>query len=202
VSHRAGNNAIAEAEVVDADGNTVATQSITVALITPKHRVAEPERVLATLLFTDIVGSTQHAERMGDGTWKALLEEHDALVRRELGAHRGREVNTTGDEFLARFKSPALAVRCAKAIRDGVGRLHLEIRAGVHTGECEVRGADLAGIAVHVGARVGALAGANEILVSQTVRDLTAGSGLRFAPRGSHTLKGIEGEWNLFAVED
>ena len=202
VSHREGNIVLTDAEVVDADGKLVATQTQTVALMRPKDRRPEPERVLTTLLFTDIVGSTKHAERMGDGPWKTLLEEHHALVRRELGAHRGREVNTVGDGFLARFESPASAVRCARAIRDGVRRLNLEVRAGVHTGECEVRGADLAGIAVHVGARIGALAGPSEVLVSQTVRDLTAGSGLRFAPHGAHELKGIEGAWNLFAVED
>jgi class 3 adenylate cyclase len=203
VSYRAGNLGIVEAEALDAEGNALATQSITFALMDPRdHPSSEPERVLATLLFTDIVGSTQHAERMGDATWRSLLGEHHALVRQELGAHRGREVNTIGDGFLARFESPASAIRCAKAIRDGVKRLRLEIRAGVHTGECEVHGTNLAGIALHVAARIVALAGPSEILVSQTVRDLAAGAGLRFSPNGAHKLKGVEGEWNLFAVEN
>ena len=157
--------------------------------------------MLATLLFTDIVGSTLRAERMGDAAWRSLLDEHHALVRRELGIYRGREVKTIGDGFLARFDSPASAIRAALAIRDGVIRLQLEVRGGVHTGECEVQGTDLAGIAVHVAARIVALAGPSQILVSHTVRDLAAGSGIRFAPRGSHKLKGVEGEYGLFAVE-
>jgi class 3 adenylate cyclase len=203
ITHRVGNLIIAEAEAIDADGRTLATQTVTYALLDPRQRRAtEPERVLATLLFTDIVDSTRHAERIGDAAWRSLLDEHHALVRRELGAYRGREVNTVGDGFLARFDSPASAIRCAKAIRDGVRQLHLEVRAGVHTGECEVHGTDLAGIALHVAARIVALAEPSEILVSRTVRDLAAGSGLRFAPRGSHTLKGVEGEWSVFAVEN
>ena len=161
----------------------------------------EPERVLATLLFTDIVGSTLRAERMGDGAWRSLLDQHHTLVRRELGAHRGREVKTIGDGFLARFDTPASALQAARAIRDSVHRLGLEVRAGVHTGECEVHGADLAGIAVHVAARIVALAGPSEILVSQTVRDLAAGSGIHFAARGKQQLRGVEGEYELFAVE-
>jgi uncharacterized protein (TIGR00369 family) len=203
VLHRSGNLIVAEAEAIDAEGNPIGMQHCTYALLDQKaRRTLEPERVLATLLFTDIVGSTQHAERMGDAAWRALLGEHHALVRQELGAHRGREVNTIGDGFLARFESPASAIRCAKAIRDGVKRLRLEIRAGVHTGECEVHGTNLAGIALHVAARIVALAGPSEILVSQTVRDLAGGSGLRFSPNGAHKLKGVEGEWNLFAVEN
>jgi uncharacterized protein (TIGR00369 family) len=202
ITQRSGNLVFAEGEAFDADGNLLATQTLTYALLDRRNRSpSEPERVLATLLFTDIVGSTQHAERMGDSSWRALLGEHHALVRQELGAYRGREVKTIGDGFLARFESPAAAVRCAKAIRDGVKRLHLEIRAGVHTGECEVHGTDLAGIAVHLASRITSLAGPSEILVSQTVRDLVAGSGLHFASRGAHALKGVEGEHNLFAVE-
>ncbi len=203
VTHRSGRMVFTEAEAVDADGNIVGFQSAAIALLDPKDRPrTEPERILATLLFTDIVDSTRHAERIGDAAWRSLLEEHHALVRQELGAHRGREINTVGDGFLARFESPAAAIRSARAIRDGVKRLHLEVRSGIHTGECEVHGSDLAGIAVHVGARIGALAGPSEIFVSQTVRDLAAGSGLRFAPRGIHTLKGVDGEYNIFAVED
>jgi class 3 adenylate cyclase len=203
VTHQSGNLITADAEAVDADGQTFAVQSVTFALLDPRmHRPLEPERVLATLLFTDIVGSTLRAERMGDAPWRSLLGEHHALVRRELGAHRGREVKTIGDGFLARFESPASAVRAARAIRDGVKRLHLEVRGGIHTGECEVHGTDLAGIAIHVAARIVALADPSEILVSQTVRDLAAGSGIHFAARGSHKLKGVEGEHDLFAVED
>jgi uncharacterized protein (TIGR00369 family) len=203
VRHREGNRIYTEAEAIDADGNTLAVQVGDVALIEPRDRRSDvPERVLATLLFTDIVESTQRAERMGDAAWRALLGEHQELVRQELGAYRGREVNTSGDGFLARFESPAMALRCARAIRDGVKRMHLEIRAGVHTGEVEVHGTDLAGIAVHVASRITSLAEPNEILVSQTVRDLASGSGVRFSPHGRHSLKGIEGEWDLFLVED
>jgi class 3 adenylate cyclase len=139
---------------------------------------------------------------MGDAAWRSLLDEHNALVRRELGVYRGREVKTIGDGFLARFESPASAVRAARAIRDGVKRLHLEVRGGVHTGECELHGTDLAGIAIHVAARIVALADPSEILVSQTVRDLAAGSGIHFTARGSHKLRGVEGEYTLFTVED
>jgi class 3 adenylate cyclase len=139
---------------------------------------------------------------MGDAGWRALLAEHDKVIRQELGAHKGHEIKTTGDGFLARFDSPGAAIRCARAIRDGVRRLNLEIRAGIHTGECEVHGADLAGIALHVAARIMSLAGNNEILVSQTVRDLAAGSGVRFSDADRHALRGVEGEWNLFRVED
>jgi uncharacterized protein (TIGR00369 family) len=203
VARQVGNLMFAEAAVVDARGATCAIQTSVSALLEPKARQGdEPERVLTTLLFTDIVGSTARAERLGDAGWKALLNDHHAVIRQALGAHNGREVNTTGDGFLARFESPASAIRCAKAIRDAVGLLNLEVRAGVHVGECEVRGSDLAGIAVHVAARIVALAESSEILVSQTVRDLVGGSGLRFKPRGAHALKGIEGEWNLYSLEN
>jgi len=178
-------------------------QSLTYAVLDPRMRHPPgPERVLATLLFTDIVGSTLCAERMGDAAWRSLLDEHHARVRGELGVYRGREVKTIGDGFLARFDSPASAIRAARAIRDGLKRLHLEVRGGVHTGECELHGTDLAGIAIHVTARIVALAGPSEILVSHTLRDLAAGSGIRFTARGSHKLKGVDGEYTLFAVED
>jgi uncharacterized protein (TIGR00369 family) len=203
VTHRSGNLITVDAEATDANGQIFAVQSITYAVLDVRmHRPLEPERVLATLLFTDIVGSTLRAEQLGDAAWRSLLDEHHALVRAELGAHRGREVKTIGDGFLARFESPASAIHAARAIRDGVKRLHLEVRGGVHTGECEVHGTDLAGIAVHVAARIVALAGPNEILASQTVRDLAAGSGIRFAARGKQKLKGVEGDYDLFAVED
>jgi pimeloyl-ACP methyl ester carboxylesterase len=161
----------------------------------------EPDRMLATVLFTDIAESTAKAIELGDRDWRALLERHNALVRRELLRFRGREVNTTGDGFLATFDGPARAIRCACAIVDGVRDLGLSIRAGLHTGECEVADGDVAGIAVHTGARVASHALADEVLVSSTVKDLVAGSGITFEERGVHELKGIPGEWRLFAVK-
>jgi len=158
------------------------------------------DRVLATVLFTDIVDSTRRAAEMGDRDWHALLDAHDAVVRVQLNRFRGREVNTSGDGFLAMFDGPQRAIRCAMAIRDAVQALGIEVRAGLHTGECEVRGDDIGGIAVHLGARVSALAGPNDVLVSSTLRDLVIGSGLEFEARGSHMLKGVPGEWHLFAV--
>lgn len=158
------------------------------------------DRVLATVLFTDIVESTRRAAAMGDRDWRALLDAHDAIVRSQLSRFRGREVNTSGDGFLAMFDGPQRAIRCAMAIRDAVQALGIQVRAGLHTGECEVRGDDIGGIGVHIGARVSALAGANEVLVSSTLRDLVIGSGLEFDERGAHELKGVPGEWRLFAV--
>jgi len=158
----------------------------------------EPERMLATVLFADIVGSTERVAKLGDGLWRELLGTFHRKVREVLQQHRGREINTTGDGFLAAFDGPARAVRCAGAIRDAVHPLGLEVRCGVHTGECEIVGNDLAGIAVHIGARVGGLAGPGEVLVSQTVRDLVAGSGLVFEDGGMHALKGVPNEWHLF----
>ncbi|HET8895589.1 MAG TPA: adenylate/guanylate cyclase domain-containing protein [Gaiellaceae bacterium] len=159
----------------------------------------EPDRVLMTLLFTDIVGSTDKAASLGDSRWRKLLDEHHAVVRRELMRFRGREVDTAGDGFFATFDGPARAVRAAQAIREGVRGLGIEIRAGVHTGECELAGDAVRGIAVHTAARVAAQASAGEVLVSMTVRDLVAGSGLEFDDRGVAELKGV-GEWRLFAV--
>jgi class 3 adenylate cyclase/pimeloyl-ACP methyl ester carboxylesterase len=158
------------------------------------------DRVLATVLFTDIVDSTRRAAEMGDRDWHALLDAHDAVVRAQLVRFRGREVNTSGDGFLAMFDGPQRAIRCAMAIRDAVQALGIQVRAGLHTGECEVRGDDIGGIGVHIGARVSALAGPNDVLVSSTLRDLVIGSGLEFEERGTHTLKGVPGEWRLFAV--
>jgi class 3 adenylate cyclase len=158
------------------------------------------DRVLATVLFTDIVDSTRKAAEMGDRDWHALLDAHDAIVRSQLARFRGREVNTAGDGFLAMFDGPQRAIRCAMAIRDAVQALGIEVRAGLHTGECEVRGDDIGGIGVHIGARVSALAGPNDVLVSSTLRDLVIGSGLEFEDRGAHQLKGVPGEWRLFAV--
>ncbi len=158
------------------------------------------DRVLATLLFTDIVDSTRLAAAMGDRDWHALLDAHDAIVRSQLARFRGREVNTSGDGFLAIFDGPQRAIRCAMTIRDAVQALGIQVRAGLHTGECEVRGDDIGGIGVHIGARVSALAGPNDVLVSSTLRDLVIGSGLEFEDRGAHELKGVPGEWRLFAV--
>jgi class 3 adenylate cyclase/pimeloyl-ACP methyl ester carboxylesterase len=158
------------------------------------------DRVLATVLFTDIVDSTRRAAEMGDRDWHALLDAHDAVVRAQLARFRGREVNTSGDGFLAMFDGPQRAIRCAMAIRDAVQALDIEVRAGLHTGECEVRGDDIGGIGVHIGARVSALAGPNEVLVSSTLRDLVIGSGLEFEDRGAYELKGVPGEWRIFAV--
>jgi class 3 adenylate cyclase len=144
--------------------------------------------------------STRRAAEMGDRDWHALLDAHDAVVRAQLSRFRGREVNTSGDGFLAMFDGPLRAIRCAIAIRDAVQALGIQVRAGLHTGECEVRGDDIGGIAVHIGARVSALAGKNEVLVSSTLRDLVIGSGLAFEDRGVHELKGVPGEWHLSAV--
>jgi class 3 adenylate cyclase/pimeloyl-ACP methyl ester carboxylesterase len=168
--------------------------------LTGQQAEVPDDRVLATVLFTDIVDSTQRAAKMGDRDWRALLDAHDAVVRSQLARFRGREVNTSGDGFLAMFDGPQRAIRCAMSIRDAVETLGIEVRAGLHTGECEVRGEDIGGIAVHIGARVSALAGPNDVLVSSTLRDLVIGSGLEFEERGSHKLKGVPGEWHLFAV--
>jgi class 3 adenylate cyclase len=163
---------------------------------------AEPDRMLATVLFTDIVGSTTKAIELGDRGWRELLGRHHTLVRRALLRFRGREIGTTGDGFLAAFDGPARAIRCACAIVEDVHELGLSIRAGLHTGECEVTDGQVAGIAVHTGARVAARANADEVLVSSTVRDLVAGSGIEFDERGTHELKGIPGHWQLFAVRN
>jgi class 3 adenylate cyclase len=161
---------------------------------------AEPESVLATVLFTDIVGSTAKAAEIGDAAWRELIERHHSLIRRELVRHRGRELDTAGDGFFAAFDGPARAIRCACAVSEGMGDLGLEIRAGLHTGECQVVDGKIGGLAVNIGARVAAEARPGEVLVSQTVRDLVAGSGLAFEERGVAELKGVPGEWRLFAV--
>jgi class 3 adenylate cyclase len=159
------------------------------------------DRVLATVLFTDIVGSTEKAAALGDRRWRDLLDSHHSTIRRNLARFRGNEIKTTGDGVLATFDGPARGVRCACAIAEEIRPLGIEVRAGLHTGECEIIGKDVGGIAVHIGARVAALAGPHEVLVSSTVRDLVAGSGLRFADRGSRSLKGVPGEWHIYAVE-
>ena len=160
---------------------------------------AGPDRVLTTVLFTDIVGSTAKAIELGDARWGELLKNHHALVRRQLSRFRGTEIDTAGDGFFASFDGPARAIRCACAVSEGVRDLGLDVRAGVHTGECELIDGKVAGIAVHIGARVAAQAEAGEIIVSGTVRDLVAGSGIQFEPRGLRELKGL-GEWPLYVV--
>jgi pimeloyl-ACP methyl ester carboxylesterase len=167
--------------------------------LTGQRHVAEPERVLATVQFTDIVQSTERAAALGDRKWREALERFQAMVRETLREHRGREIDTAGDGFLAAFDGPARAIRCAAAVRSGARSQGLEVRAGVHTGECELIGGKLGGIAVHIGARVAAQAAPGDIVVSQTVKDLVAGSGLTFAERGMHALKGVPGEWRLYA---
>jgi class 3 adenylate cyclase len=158
------------------------------------------ERVLATILFTDIIGSTERAATLGDSAWRQLLERHHAVVRRELARFQGRELDTAGDGFFAAFDGPARAVLAASAIRDSLRALELEVRAGLHTGECEVSDGKVAGIAVSIGARIASLAEPGEILVSSTVKDLVAGSDLRFEARGEHRLKGVPEPWRLFAL--
>lgn len=158
------------------------------------------DRALATVLYTDIVASTERATALGDRQWRDLLDRHDATIRRELERYKGREVKTTGDGILATFDGPARAIHCAQAIVEQTQTLGLDIRAGLHTGECEIRGDDVAGIAVHIGARVAALAGPGEVLVSRTVHDLVIGSDISLADRGEHALKGVAGNWQLFAV--
>jgi class 3 adenylate cyclase len=169
--------------------------------LTGTRPVVEPDRVLATVMFTDIVDSTVRASDIGDVRWRDLLARHDDLIRRELERHRGREVKTTGDGFLATFDGPARGVRCAQAIGSALSPLGIQIRAGLHTGEVELTGDDVRGIAVHIGARVAALAGGGEVFVSGTVKDLVAGSEIQFEDRGVHSLKGLPGEWRLFAVK-
>ncbi len=168
--------------------------------VTGQRPGREPERVLSTVLFTDIVGSTERAATMGDAGWRELLGRHDTLVRKHVDRHRGRAIKSLGDGYLATFDGPARGVRCAQDICAEVERLGIEVRAGLHTGECELIGDDVGGMAVHIGARVSAKAGPGEVLVSSTVKDLVVGSGLEFEERGETALKGVPGEWRLFAA--
>ena len=181
-------------------GDTEALTSEIETFLTGARPGPPPNRQLLTVLFTDIVGSTERAAQLGDRRWRALIESHDALVRDELRRYGGREVKTIGDGFLATFDGPARGIECARQIALGARSLGLEVRAGLHTGECEIRGDDIAGMAVNIAARISALAGAGELLVSTTVRDLVVGSGIEFEPRGAHELKGVPGEWSVLAV--
>ena len=175
-------------------------ESFLADVVAGTHPEVEPDRVLATVLFSDIVGSSERAATLGDRAWRELLLRHHELVRRQLVRFRGREVDTAGDGFFASFDGPARAIRCGCAIAETMPELGLEVRVGLHTGECELVDGKVAGIAVHTGARVAANAQPGEVLVSSTVRDLVAGSGLTFEDRGPHELKGIPGEWRLYAV--
>jgi class 3 adenylate cyclase len=168
--------------------------------LTGELRAGEPDRVLATVLFADIVGSTERAAQLGDARWHTLLDSFYGVARRQLERFRGREIDSAGDGFFAAFDGPARAIRCAAAIGSGVRSLGVQVRVGVHTGECEVMGAKLGGIAVHIGARVAGCAQPGEVLVSGTVKDLVAGSGINFDERGTHALKGVPGQWSLYAV--
>lgn len=193
---------------LDGEDHLIWSQSPEVALdeieefLTGTRHSHEIDRVLATVLFTDIVDSTGRAAALGDQRWRDLLARHHALVRGEIARYRGREINTAGDGFFATFDGPARAIRCALDIERSISStLGLKVRAGVHTGECVAEGDNLTGIAVHIGARVGALAGADEVLVSSAVKDLVAGSGLNFTDHGVHLLKGVPGEWRIYAVK-
>ena len=170
--------------------------------LTGVRHAPEPDRVLATVLFADVVGSTERAAQMGDQRWKELLDRLDTVTRGEIEQVGGRVVNTTGDGHLATFDGPGKAIRCARSLIEAVRPLGVQLRAGLHTGEVELRGTDVAGIAVHIGARVASLAGPSEVLVSRTVTDLVAGSGIEFDDRGAHRLKGVPGEWHLFSVHN
>jgi class 3 adenylate cyclase len=184
---------------VDDDAHE-ATMAATRRFVSSRAAAVVPERVLATILFTDIVGSTELAARLGDAAWRELLGRHHAIVRRELARYQGRELDTAGDGFFAAFDGPARGVQAAAALRDPLAAIGLEVRAGLHTGECEISDGKIVGIAVSIGARISSLAGPGEVLVSRTVRDLVAGSGLRFEDRGEHELKGIPDAWHLFAL--
>ncbi len=170
--------------------------------LTGERTVIEVDRILATVLFSDIVGSTSRASEMGDRRWRVLLDAHDRVIRDQIRRFRGKEIVTTGDGFVLSFDGPARAIRCAQAMIEATGKLGVDIRVGLHTGECEVRGESLAGLAVHIAARVGAMAGTGDVLVSGTVKDLVVGSGIDFVERGEHELKGVPGSWRLYAVKD
>ena len=200
------NLSVAEVSVFDANGVLVASESATGSFIEGDRRCRRPrvetKRVLATLLFVDIVGSTEHANQLGDAQWRKLLDEHRATVREEIARHEETEIDTAGDGFFVRFETPVSAIDCARAVRTGVKRLGIDVRAGIHTGECEMQGRELSGIAVHIAARVEGAAARGEILVSSTVKDVATGSGLRFEDRGEQALKGVPDTWHLYALAE
>jgi class 3 adenylate cyclase len=187
-------------QIGDTDRLLAELESFVKDVVEGKAWDAEPDRILATVLFTDIVESTAHASELGDRAWGELLQKHHDTVRSQLGRFRGKEMDTAGDGFFATFDGPARAIRCAFAVRDSVRQLDLAVRAGLHTGECELVDGKAGGIAVHIGARVASLAEPGEVLVSSTVKDLVAGSGIEFEDRGEHALKGISEAWRLFTV--
>jgi class 3 adenylate cyclase len=195
---------VIDTKIHDADGTLVALGSGVIHRFDTSRRIGrqrrESQRVLTTLLFTDIVDSTGHAQRLGDAAWRALLDQHNLATRREVSRCNGIEVSTTGDGFLARFDSPAQAIEAANSVRGAVGALNLQIRGGVHSGECEVVGSALTGMAVHIAARIQAAAAPGEILVSSTVKALVVGSTLQFVDRGEQSLKGVPEPWRLYAV--
>lgn len=186
--------------VSDLDTQDIIADEIEEFITGARHR-PEPDRVLATVMFTDIVQSTERAAQMGDREWRMLLDTYYETVRKELAAFRGREVKTLGDGILATFDGPARAIRCACSVREKVRQIGLQVRSGLHTGECEMMGDDVGGIAVHIGSRVAAAAAPGEVLVSETVKDLVAGSGLRFAAQETKRLRGVPGEWRLYTVQ-
>jgi class 3 adenylate cyclase len=203
VRHRRDDVVVAEGEISDEDGNPVAiVQGPCLIRERGDHaRHQMSDRVLLTVLFTDIVGSTERAQQLGDVRWREVLEQHDVICRRQLAIHHGRHVKSLGDGVLATFTSPSRAVQCAVALRDALRQVGLQMRAGIHTGECEQVGHDVAGLAVHVASRVQAAARPGEILISGAVRDLTSPSEVAAADRGRHDLKGLDGTWQLFSVD-
>jgi class 3 adenylate cyclase len=201
VTHDVGEFRVTTAEVSDEAGNTVATSGFTsISRQQPRDSAPKSERILATILFSDIVGSTERAQHLGDADWQKVLAQHHAIVRRQINVLRGREVKTTGDGFVVIFDAPARAVQCAIAMRRALRDADIRVRIGVHTGECDLADGDVSGIAVHAAARIEAKAGSDEIVVSQTVRDLTAGSGIVYDDAGTHELKGLPATWQLFSV--
>jgi len=187
--------------VLDNETQDVIADEIEEFITGERHRLVEPDRVLATVMFTDIVGSTERAAELGDEHWRELLAAHYTVLRKELATFRGHEVNTWGDGLVATFDGPARAIRCARTMGAKLLPLGLQIRVGLHTGECDLRGNDVSGLAVNIAARVAALASPDQVMVSSTVKDLVAGSGIQFAERGPHVLKGVPGNWQLFSVQ-
>jgi class 3 adenylate cyclase len=181
----------------DADGYAEEIEEF----LTGARHAPTPDRILTTVMFTDIVASTEQAASLGDARWRELVARHDELVRSQIERFRGRAVKTMGDGFLATFDGPARAIRCASSIEEAVRPMEIQVRAGLHTGECELVGEDIGGMTVNIGARIGSLARGDEVLVSRTVKDLVVGSGITFRDRGTHLLRGVPGEWELYGVD-